>query len=99
MRLDESFVPPCQYPNMVRLGVAMDAVACLSVNDPYVVGCWGQAHGADGKIVMLADPKGEFVEQTGLGLDLTESLGDVRSKRSFDWSSRRIGRERNFFDS
>jgi len=66
---------------MVRLGVAMDAVACLSVNDPYVVGCWGQAHGADGKIVMLADPKGEFVEQAGLGLDLTESLGDVRSKR------------------
>ena len=68
-----------QHANLLSLGVSV--VACVSVNDPYVLGCWGQAHGTDGKIIMLADPQGEFVRQAGLELDLTRTLGDVRCKR------------------
>jgi len=84
-----AFTPTCsrshlpefvsQHANLLSLGVSV--VACVSVNDPYVLGCWGQAHGTDGKIIMLADPQGEFVRQAGLELDLTRTLGDVRCKR------------------
>lgn len=36
---------------------------------------WGEAHGAAGKVRMLADPKGDFTKAMGLELDLTEKLG------------------------
>ena len=33
----------------------IDAIACISVNDPFVMQAWGKEHGADGKVMMLAD--------------------------------------------
>ena len=56
-------------------------VVCVSVNDPFVMEQWGKAHGADGKVRMLADTTAAFTKALGLDLDLTAALGGVRCKR------------------
>lgn len=47
----------------------VDRVACVAVNDAFVMGAWGEAHGADGKVLMLADGNGELAAAMGLELD------------------------------
>merc|ERR1712142_1436899 len=59
----------------------IDEIVCVSVNDPFVMGAWGQAHKADGKVLMLADTKADFARATGLEVDLKDVLGSVRCKR------------------
>ena len=60
----------------------VDEIVCVSVNDPFVMAAWGeQHHAAEKGVRMLADTKAEFVKSLGLGLDLTDALGGVRSKR------------------
>ncbi|XP_013386184.1 peroxiredoxin-5, mitochondrial-like [Lingula anatina] len=59
----------------------MDVVACIAVNDPFVMDAWGENQGANGKIRMLADYKGEFAKAADLEKDLTGALGSVRCKR------------------
>ena len=56
----------------------LDVVACVAVNDPFVMKAWGDAHGATGKIKMLADTCGAFTKAADLELDLTAVLGNVR---------------------
>lgn len=58
----------------------VDQVACVSVNDAFVMNAWGEAHGAAGKIRMLADPLAEFTKSLGLDVDAA-ALGGTRSKR------------------
>lgn len=58
----------------------VDTIACLSVNDAFVMGAWGEAQGA-GDILMLADGNGEFTEKVGLTLDATGFGMGQRSKR------------------
>jgi len=48
-------------------GVA--AIACVSVNDAFVMQAWGEATGAGDAVEMLADGNGEFARATGLTLD------------------------------
>lgn len=58
----------------------IDSINCIAVNDAFVMAAWGQAHNADGKVRMLADPAGDFV--TAMGLDVNAAvLGGKRSKR------------------
>ncbi|XP_063801042.1 peroxiredoxin-5, mitochondrial [Pseudophryne corroboree] len=62
----------------------VEIVACISVNDPFVVTEWGKVHGAEGKVSMLADPTGAFAKAAGLLLDkkeLEELFGSTRCKR------------------
>jgi 2-Cys peroxiredoxin 5 len=60
----------------------VQTVACVSVNDVFVMSAWGSALQADGKIRMLADPEGKLVKALGMDFGgLTEILGNVRSKR------------------
>ncbi len=59
----------------------VDAVACLAVNDVFVMGAWSKATGADNKITFLADGNGEFAKATGLDLDLTAGGLGLRSQR------------------
>ena len=40
----------------------VEVVACVSVNDAFVMDAWGKSHGATGKIRMLADTSGEFTK-------------------------------------
>ena len=47
----------------------VDEVACVSVNDAFVMDAWGKAQGAAGKVRMLADGNGDFTRAIGLELD------------------------------
>lgn len=59
----------------------VEVIACVAVNDPFVMDAWGKEHNAEGKIRMLADPAGAFTKTVDLELDLTAVLGNVRSQR------------------
>src|SRR5438105_10342674 len=59
----------------------VDAIACISANDHFVMNAWGKEHGADGKVVMLGDGSGEFTKAIGLELDRTEAGMGIRSQR------------------
>ena len=58
----------------------VDAIACVGVNDAFVMGAWGERHRAD-KIAMLADGNAELARAMGLDMDATGSGMGVRSKR------------------
>jgi peroxiredoxin len=47
----------------------VDAIACVSVNDAFVMGAWGKDQKADGKVHMLADGNGDFTRAVGLEMD------------------------------
>ena len=57
-----------------------DRVACMAVNDVYVMDAWSKAAGA-GDIRMLADGNAEFSRAMGLDADATAFLMGVRSQR------------------
>lgn len=59
----------------------IDGIACISVNDAFVMGAWGKDQGVGDKIDMLGDGSAKFAEATGLMLDLTERGLGVRSQR------------------
>jgi glutaredoxin/glutathione-dependent peroxiredoxin len=47
----------------------VDTIACLAVNDVFVMSAWGKSSAADGKVVMLADGNGDYTSKLGLELD------------------------------
>jgi len=59
----------------------VDTIACLAVNDAFVMGAWGKEHGAEGKVMMLGDGSGEFTRAMGLELDRVKEGMGVRSQR------------------
>jgi len=59
----------------------IDEIACVAVNDAFVMGAWGRDQKAEGKIRMLADGSGDFTRALGLELDLSKGGLGVRSKR------------------
>ena len=56
-------------------------IACVSVNDAFVMGAWGKDQGAGGKVRMLADGNGELAKALGLELDASGFGMGKRSKR------------------
>ncbi|XP_042286706.1 peroxiredoxin-5, mitochondrial [Thunnus albacares] len=87
-----AFTPGCSkthLPGFVQQaedlrGKGIQEVACISVNDAFVMAAWGKEHGADGKVRMLADPTGAFTKAVDLLLDndqIVQVLGNKRSKR------------------
>ena len=56
-------------------------IACLSVNDAYVMEAWGRNQRVGDDVLMLADGNGEFTREMGLELDLSDSGLGTRSKR------------------
>ena len=62
-------------------GKGVDTVACISVNDAFVMGAWASNTKAEGKILMLGDGSGEFSQAMGLTMDLTKNGLGVRSQR------------------
>jgi peroxiredoxin len=58
----------------------IDEIACISVNDPFVMSAWGQRDGSQ-DITMLADGNGDFAEATGLVMDGSKFGMGKRSQR------------------
>ncbi|NWG45459.1 MAG: peroxiredoxin [Alphaproteobacteria bacterium] len=84
-----AFTPTCSarhLPGFVDQAEALrakgvDEIACLSVNDAFVMGAWGKQHTADGKVTMLADGNGEFTKALGLDFDGSGFGMGLRSQR------------------
>src|SRR5471032_2910203 len=72
-----AFTPTCDakhLPGFVQLAEqikakGVDSVACMSVNDVFVMNAWGKASGVAGKVLMLADGNGDYSRALGLELD------------------------------
>ncbi len=62
-------------------GKGVDDVACLSVNDPFVMKAWGAALDPDGKIGLLPDGNGELTQALGLEMDGSGAGLGTRGKR------------------
>ena len=58
----------------------VDEIACISVNDPFVMGAWGKADGSE-DITMLADGNGAFADAVGLAMDGSKFGMGKRSQR------------------
>ena len=59
----------------------VDTIACVSVNDAFVMGAWGQARDVGDSVVMIADGSAVLTRALGLEVDLTGGGLGVRSKR------------------
>ena len=87
--LPGAFTPTCSakhLPGFVNNHQALkakgvDSVACLSVNDAFVMDAWGKDQGAEDKVMMLADGNGEFTKAVGLSMDATGYGMGLRSQR------------------
>jgi len=87
--LPGAFTPTCSAKHVPGfLGKAadlkakgVDTIACLSVNDAFVMGAWGKDQRVEDKILMLADGSAQLTKALGLELDLTPHGMGVRSKR------------------
>ena len=74
-----AFTPTCSaqhVPSFVNQSQALkdkcvSAIACVSVNDAFVMQAWGEAQKVGNAVEMLADGNGEFARATGLTLDGT----------------------------
>ncbi|MCH8500852.1 MAG: peroxiredoxin [Aliidiomarina sp.] len=83
-----AFTPTCSeqhLPGYIEhfdtfMGKGVKGIYCLAVNDAFVMASWAKEQGAEGKVTMLSDGNGVWVEQLGLSMD-TGAFGGVRSKR------------------
>jgi glutaredoxin/glutathione-dependent peroxiredoxin len=87
--LPGAFTPTCSakhVPGYVQNHDALkakgvDSIACISVNDAFVMGAWGKDQNAGGKVMMLADGNGEFTRAVGLEFDASKFGMGKRSQR------------------
>ena len=56
-------------------------IICISVNDPFVMNAWGEAHKVGDKILMIADPYCKFIKAIGAGVDKSAKGLGIRSSR------------------
>jgi glutaredoxin/glutathione-dependent peroxiredoxin len=59
----------------------VDTIACVAVNDAFVMGAWGQTQNTGDDLVMLADGNGEFTAEMGLEMDGSGFGLGTRSQR------------------
>ncbi|MFD1509213.1 peroxiredoxin [Lacimonas salitolerans] len=85
-----AFTPTCHsahVPSFIRTKdqfaeKGVDEIICISVNDPFVMGAWGQATGAtDAGITMLGDASSDFTKSIGMDFDAPPAGLVARSKR------------------
>ena len=63
-------------------GKGVDAIACVSVNDAFVMGAWADSQGIGKQdILMLGDGNGDFTRQLGLSMDAKGFGMGERSQR------------------
>lgn len=84
-----AFTPTCSarhLPGFKEQAAAIkakgvDAIACISVNDVFVMNAWGKDQGIGDSIVMLADGNGDFTRAIGLEMDGSRFGMGTRSQR------------------
>jgi peroxiredoxin len=59
----------------------IDTLACMAVNDVFVMSAWSQALEADGKVLMLGDGNGDYTRALGLELDARRLGMGMRGQR------------------
>ena len=83
-----AFTPTCSarhLPSYVEKaaelkGKGVDEIACISVNDPFVMSAWGERDGSQ-DITMIADGNGQFAQAVGLAMDGSKFGMGQRSQR------------------
>jgi peroxiredoxin len=84
-----AFTPTCDakhLPGFVERAAdlrakGVDTIACMAVNDAFVMNAWGKSQGTDGKVVMIADGNAEYTKLLGLELDATGFGMGTRGQR------------------
>ena len=84
-----AFTPTCSAKHLPGFkekaaelrGKGIDAIACVSVNDVFVMKAWGQDQGVGEDIIMLADGNGAFTKDIGLDMDASKFGMGPRSQR------------------
>ena len=87
--LPGAFTPTCSakhLPGFIEKAAeikakGIDTIACLSVNDAFVMDAWGKAHGAGDAVLMLADGNGDLSKALGLDFDGSNFGMGTRSQR------------------
>jgi len=87
--LPGAFTPTCSakhVPGFVQHAddltkKGLDSIACISVNDAFVMGAWGENQKAGDKVMMLADGNGDFTRAVGLEMDASKFGMGKRSQR------------------
>ena len=67
------------YEEAKKKGVTK--IICISVNDPFVMEAWGDAHNAKDKILMVGDPFCKYIKEIGADVDKSEKGLGIRSSR------------------
>jgi len=84
-----AFTPTCDakhLPGFVQLADQLrargvDTIACMAVNDVFVMNAWGKASGVGDKVLMLADGNGDYARALGLEMDATKFGMGLRGQR------------------
>ena len=84
-----AFTPTCSnqhLPGFVSNSAVLkekgvDVVACISVNDPFVMAAWGKDRNVAEDMLMLADGNAEFTSALGLEMDVSGFGMGIRSQR------------------
>jgi len=84
-----AFTPTCDakhLPGFVQLAdqiraKGVDTIACMAVNDVFVMNAWGKASSVGDKILMLADGNGDYARALGLELDASKFGMGKRGQR------------------
>jgi len=84
-----AFTPTCDarhLPGFIQHAAdfkakGVDTVACMAVNDVFVMKAWDKASAVEGKVLMLADGNAEYSKALGLELDATGFGMGIRGKR------------------
>lgn len=84
-----AFTPTCSakhLPGFVQNEAALkakgvDTIACIAVNDVFVMGAWGKDQAVGDKVTMIADGGAAFTKATGLEFDLTARGLGLRCQR------------------
>lgn len=87
--LPGAFTPTCSDYHLPGFVLRVDdlkakgveTIACVSVNDPFVMDAWGRTHGVGNDILMLADADGNFTRAMGLETDASAYGLGTRSQR------------------
>jgi len=84
-----AFTPTCSMnhlPGYVDQAAALkakkvDTIACMAVNDVFVMDAWGKDRGVGSDVLMLADGNGEYAAALGLELDASKFGMGKRGQR------------------